>query len=364
MFTHNPQETDINSDTSAPHQPAQPPLSETRIRTALPSGPRLENSLSLPGIKSLIKNDMQTNIGCMLSTPNRDRYTSVQALLLFWQDDDETSEIQSAVRELADVFDEYYHYSFQIQAIPSSENNNSSWIWLSQQLNDFIKDGDQRDVLKIIYYAGHTYLDGNRQMVLACSRDHERSSTIQWGGIQQFLEEVCADTLIIMDSAYYPSARIVRPQGVLELIAASVSDEHFYSLDRYAFTRALAKQLRTRPTRQSSLSAAELHSNLFAYYPRIVQERNPEKEAITSYPGPLHMMMSGNSTLPSIFLSPLSQSSPMRNRLSFENNPQLHLSIRLIDGNVDVDSWNEWLRLMPKGVENVKVEGSFLATFR
>lgn len=167
MFTHDPQEMDIDSNTPAPHQPGRPPLSETRIRTPLPSGPRLEKSLSLPGIESL-KNDLQTNIGRMLSTPSRDRYTSVQALLLFWQDDDETSNIQSAVRELADVFDKYYHYSFQIQAIPSSsESCKSSWRWLSRQLNDFAEDRDQRDVLKIVYYVGHTYLDGNREMILA-----------------------------------------------------------------------------------------------------------------------------------------------------------------------------------------------------
>ncbi|KAK7413583.1 hypothetical protein QQX98_007518 [Neonectria punicea] len=364
IFTQDPQEMDIDSNTPAPHQPGRPPLSEARIRTPLPSGPRLEKSLSLPGIESL-KNDLQTNVGRMLSTPSRDRYTSVQALLLFWQEDDEVSNVQSAVRELAEVFDKYYHYTCQIQAIPSSsESCKSSWRWLSRQLNDFAEDRDQRDVLKIVFYIGHTYLDGNREMILASSRDPERASTIRWSGIQQILEEACADTLIIMDSAYYPSARMVRQQGVLELIAASVSDEHFYSLDRCAFTRALAEQLRTRATRLSPLSAAELHSHLFAHYPRIVQEKNPEKEMITSYPSPLHMMMSGNSRLPSIFLSPLYQSSPMRNSLSYENSPQLHLSIRLNDDNIDVDSWNEWLRLMPEGIKDIKVEGPFRATFR
>ncbi|KAM5342854.1 hypothetical protein ACJ41O_013820 [Fusarium nematophilum] len=365
LFAHDSQEMDIDSMPPASHQPGRPPLSEARIRTPLPSGPRLEKSLSLPGIESF-KNDLQTNVGRMLSTPSRDRYTSVQALFLFWQDDDEVANIQSAVRELAEVFDKYYHYGFQVQTIPSSSDGcKSSWRWLSRQLNEFAEDRDERDVLKIVYYVGHTYLDGNREMVLASSRDPERASTIRWSGIQQTLEEARADTLIIMDAAYYPSSRMVRQQGVLELLAASVSEEHFYSLDRCAFTRALVEQLRIRAARLSPLSVAELHANLFTHYAKIVQEKTPEKEVVTSFPSPLHMMMSGNSRLPSIFLSPVYQNSPMRSSLSsYENSPQLHLSIRLDDDNVNLESWNEWLRLMPEGIKDIKVEGPFRATFR
>lgn len=166
MFTHDSQEMDIDSNPSTSQQPGRPPLSETRIRTPLPSGPRLEKSLSLPGIESF-KNDLQTSVGRMLSTPSRDRYSSVQALLLFWQDDEDMSAVQSAVGELAEVFDKYYHFAFQIQTIPtSSEGCKSSWRWLSRVLNDFSEDNDEREVLKIVYYAGHTYLDSNREMVL------------------------------------------------------------------------------------------------------------------------------------------------------------------------------------------------------
>ncbi|EXK93924.1 hypothetical protein FOQG_05083 [Fusarium oxysporum f. sp. raphani 54005] len=362
---HDTQEMDIDSSTPGSNLPGRPPLSDARIRTPLPSGPRLEKSLSLPGIESF-KNDLQSSVGRMLSTPSRDRYSSVQVLFLFWQDDEEVPIIQTAVRELAEVFDKYYRYNFQVQAIPSSSDGcKSSWRWLSRALNEFVEDRDERDVLKIVYYAGHTYLDGNREMVLASSRNPEQASTIRWGGIQQTLEEACADTLIIMDAAYYPSSRMVRQQGVLELLAASVSEEHYYDLDRCAFTRALAEQLRVRAARLSPLSAAELHANLFSQYAKMVQDKYPEKEVLTSFPSPLHMMMSGNSRLPSIFLSPVYQNSPTRGSFSsYENSPQLHLSIRLDDDNVDLESWNEWLRLMPEGIRDVKVEGPFRATFR
>jgi hypothetical protein len=133
----------------------------------LPSGPRLEKSLSLPGIEAL-KNDLQSNASRMLSTASRTRYSAAQVLLLFWQDDDNVAAVHDSVKDLADVFDKYYHYTCQIQTIPSNtDGSKSSWRWLSRQLNDFAEDRDQRDVLKIVYYVGHTYLDGNREMVLA-----------------------------------------------------------------------------------------------------------------------------------------------------------------------------------------------------
>lgn len=165
---HESQEMDIDSGGLSSHgQVGRHSLSEARQRTPLPSGPRLEKSLSLPGIETL-KNDLQLNASRMLTTTTRSRYAAVQALLLFWQDDDDVSLVQNAVRELADIFDKQYRYTVQIQTIPSSgDGTRSSWRWLSRQLNDFAEEHDQRDVLKVVYYVGHTYLDGNREMVLA-----------------------------------------------------------------------------------------------------------------------------------------------------------------------------------------------------
>ncbi|KID87514.1 tyrosine-protein phosphatase non-receptor type 6 [Metarhizium guizhouense ARSEF 977] len=363
-FAHETQEMDIDSSPTAYHQPGRHPLSEARIRTPLPSGPRLEKSLSLPGIESL-KNELQHNVPKILSTTHRGRYNSVQVLLLFWHDDEDATTIQDAVRELAHVFDRSYHYTFHIQAIPSaSDSSKSSWRWLSRRLNDFAEDCDQRDVLKIVYYAGHTCLDGNREMILTSSMDKDQASTIRWSGMQQILEEACADVLILMDAAYYPSSKIVRRKGVLELLAASASEDHATSLGRCAFTRALSELLSARAARSAPLSVVELHALLLSHYPKIVRDTTPERETLTTFPVPLHTMMSGNSRLPSVFLSPIHHPSPTRNSFSYENNPQLHLSIRLTDDNVDIESWNEWLRLMPEGVKDVKIDGPFRPSFR
>ncbi|KKF95146.1 hypothetical protein CFO_g2502 [Ceratocystis platani] len=144
----------------------------------------------------------------MFASPNRTRYTAVHALLLYWQDDDDYH-VQNSVRELADVLEKHYKYSLQIQAIPSpSEECSSSWRWLSRKINDFAEEKDTRDVLKLVYYNGHTYLDGNREMVLASSNDRDKGYSIRWSGIQQILEEAASDTLIIMDAAYFASSNM------------------------------------------------------------------------------------------------------------------------------------------------------------
>lgn len=193
------------------------------------------------------------------------------------------------------------------------------------------------------------------------SKDAQKATTIRWSGIQQILENCTADTLLIMDAAYFPTAKMVREVGVLELIAASMSEEHQGALERCAFTMALAELLRTRATRLNPLSAAEAHSILFSNYPKMVRDKNPEREVLTSFPAPLHAMTSGNSRLPSIFLSPVTHSSPLRGS-AHDNYPLLQMSIRLNDDHVDIDTWNEWLRLMPEGVRDVKVEGPFRTT--
>ncbi|KZL73210.1 hypothetical protein CT0861_04264 [Colletotrichum tofieldiae] len=356
MYTQDPQEMDIDS----PTPPGQHRLSESRIRTPLPTGPRLDKPPMLPGIESL-KSDLQTNVSRILSTPSRSRYSSAQALLLYWQDDPDFS-VGSSVKELGEVFDQYYRYTFSITTIPSaSEACKSPWRWLSRKITDFVEDRDQRDVLKIVYYNGHSYLDGNREMVLASSKEKDKAETIRWSGIQQVLEEACSDTLIIMDAAFFPSSKMHRQQGVLELVAAAVSEEHFDALDRCTFTKVLTEHLKTRASQRftSPFSAAELHSKLLSNYPSLVQDKNPEKETITSFPSPLHMQMSGNARLPSILLAPLNIG-PLRTSLPFgTEGQQLVLSFRIGDEPIDIDNWTEWLRMMPEGVKDVRVDGPF-----
>ncbi|SPO02158.1 uncharacterized protein DNG_04831 [Cephalotrichum gorgonifer] len=337
----------------APVQPSsRSPPDESRLRTPLPSG----KPPSIPGIDSL-RAVLETHASRIFATPHRGRYAAAQVLLLYWQDDDDP-ELSAAVQDLADVFDKQYRYTFQKQKIPIvSDECRNPWRWLSQQITAFADDRDQRDVLKILYYNGHSYLDRNRQMALASSRDTEKATTIRWSGIQQILEEACSDTLIIMDAAYFPSPNVERKQGVLELIAAASSEEHFRLLDRCAFTRALTEELRSkaRGPNNGSLTAAHLHAKLMSTYPKMIQDKNPGNDYITSFPAPLHLQITGNPRLPSIQLCRLHRTS-----LPFaadHSGPQIQMSMRLKDDFFDIENWAEWLRVMPEGVRDVRVEG-------
>ncbi|KAI1209691.1 uncharacterized protein F4807DRAFT_460438 [Annulohypoxylon truncatum] len=362
-FTQDPQEMEIDSTPAAPNNaqstPGRPPLSDARIRTPLPSGPRLEKPMPnsplaattnhytpLPSIDS-VKADLESAASRILASPHRSRYSSVCALLIYWQDD-ESPGVASAVEELGIVFDKYYRYAFEILKIPSSASDGctNSWRWLSRIINEFTDKSDTRDVLKLV------------------SRDRAKASTIRWSGIQQILEEARSDTLIMMDAAYYPSSKMVRQKGVLEVIAASSSEEYFDVLDRNSFTRTLIDQLRTRATQRfpNPLSAAELHSKLLSIYPKIIQDKHQEKGLLLGFPSPLHIQISGNSRLPSITLSP---PQPPRTIYSPENHhgPQLTFSMRLTDEALNLESWAEWLRMMPEGIKDIKVEGPY-TTFR
>lgn len=199
---------------------------------------------------------------------------------------------------------------------------------------------------------------------MTSSRDAKKASFARWSTLQQPLEQASSDVLVIMDAAFYPCTRIIRQHGVFEVLAASLSEDHIASLGRCTFTKALAEQLRIRAGRGKPLSVVELHSVLLSAYPKMVQDRHPDNETLLSFPTPLHMMTSGNSRLPSVFINPIQQNSPLRSSFTYENSPQIQLTIKLTDDNVDLDSWSEWLRLIPESAKDVRIDGPFRASFR
>lgn len=199
---------------------------------------------------------------------------------------------------------------------------------------------------------------------LASSNHADRASAIRWSAVQQFFENARSDALLIMDCAYYPSYKTVRQQGMLELIAASAGEDHVELLGRNTFTRALTDLLRLRAVQQykEPFSAGELHSKLLSLYPQLIRERNPGKELITNFPTPLGMQLSGLKTLPSILIAPLRGRGPPP--APPEGGTHLTLTFRLEDGSFNADSWAEWLRSMPQGIREVKVEGPYRNTLR
>ncbi|KAL2161405.1 hypothetical protein VTH06DRAFT_7966 [Thermothelomyces fergusii] len=363
-FAH--ESRDVDMDTSpTTRQHAQPALGEPRIRTPLPSGPRPDNKhVSLPPFPGFdsFRADLQGSVDRILASPFRSRYASVSVLLVRWQDDDDPG-VQNAMNELAKMLHEIYHYTVQIKTIPSStEGSGSPFLWLSHVVTEFVAEHNQRDCLTIFYYNGYSYLDADRQSVLASSKHADPAAAIRWSHIQQLFENSRSDALLLMDCAYYPTHSSARRFGMLELIAASAGEDHVELLGRSAFTRALTEQLRTRAAQpfREPFSVAELHSKLTSLYPGMVRERNPEKPAIASFPTPLSLQLSGTKTLPSILLAPLRHDAPA----APANGLQISMTFRLTDDPFNMDSWAEWLRMMPGGITEVRVEGPYRDTFR
>ncbi|KAI3394390.1 hypothetical protein diail_2857 [Diaporthe ilicicola] len=411
-YTYEPQGMDLDQSPTSQQtvQSSSTDAQARTIRTPLPSGPRLERTaqavMSLPGIDTF-RSDLQGHASSIIANPTRSRYSAVYALLLVWEDE-KNDAVKQSVEELRSVLDRHYHYTFDVDAIPSDEPERS-WRWLSRRMDQFMGTNDQRDVLKILYYNGRTLLDGNRAMVLArwlsastastigrnmfmgidtnlepldamlhdgvpsadkhvsSSTESEQPRTIRWSAVQPFLEQAIADTLVIMDAKYFGVPTAARRRGTLEVIAAGTFEEQAANpLARCAFTQALSQNLRTRAARTKPFSAADLHAQLLAEYPKIVQELSCDRELLTNFPAPLHLQLADSHNVPSILIAPLQRSRPPSiESVASSSSPGAQLSLTLrLDREPDADCWAEWLRLMPDGVRDVKVEGSFRSALR
>lgn len=355
--THEPEETGLERSPTGqqPGQQSSPETQSRATRTPLPSGPRLERTaqavISLPSI-DIFRSQLQSATSKIISNPNRSRYSAVRALLLHW-DNEQLTEVKDVVDELGSVLNEHYDYMYEADAIPLQ----SSRGWLLQRLIEFMRENDHRDVLKIVYYNGHTYLDENRCMILADSKEPKEACEIRWSSIQHLFEEAVSDTLVIMDAPYFGLPEAIRKRGVLEILAAGSFEEHASPLGRCAFTRALIHKLRTQAPRPKPFSAAELHAQLVSEYPRIIQDLTPDRAFLTKFPAPLHMQLSGSNNVPSILLAPLRRQCSWP-KLEDLSSPDMQLCMTFqLDKDPNMEQWLDWLRLMPDGVKEIKVEG-------
>ena len=90
------------------------------------------------------------------------RYRSVHVLLLSWEDDDLDPPCSGEIQRLRSVFEDRYRFAVEEWRIPSDRRSHKM---CGDKLNDFVQAHEHRDVLLIIYYAGHGSLDRNRQCI-------------------------------------------------------------------------------------------------------------------------------------------------------------------------------------------------------
>ncbi|KAK4201794.1 hypothetical protein QBC40DRAFT_48751 [Triangularia verruculosa] len=380
ILVQDPEEMDVEPTPFLQSQLNQANPHDSRIRTPLPSGPRPERPTSMFPVAGLesFRADLQGSASRILASPLRSRYANISAMLVRWQDDEDEG-AKNDMEELARVFKADYNYSVKTKYIPTSgDPGNSSYLWLNREVNEFVTAYNQRDTLKVFYYSGHSYLGEDRDTMISSSKKATPGTDIPWKMIQGMFENICSDALIILDCAYYPLYQQVRRQGMLELIAASAGEDHVELLGRSAFTRAVTEQLKLRAVQKfkEAYSATELHAKLVSRYPSLVREQNPEKETITTFPTPLFVQLSGNKVLPSILLAPLivrqhhqQPSGDMTPTPYTPDSPAaggstISLTFQMSDDTFNMESWAEWLRSMPQGIRDLKVEGPFRNTFR
>lgn len=90
------------------------------------------------------------------------RYRSVHVLLLSWEDDDLDPPCSEKIQRLRDVFENRYRFAVEEWKIPSDRRSHKM---CGNKLDAFVQAHEHRDVLLIIYYAGHGSLDRNRQCI-------------------------------------------------------------------------------------------------------------------------------------------------------------------------------------------------------
>ena len=75
------------------------------------------------------------------------------------------------------------------------------------------------------------------------------------------------------------------------------------------------------------------------------------------------MQMAGNARLPSILLAPVMRNMPLAIE-SPQTGIQMSFTFKLCEDSVNLDTWADWLRMMPEGIKDVRVEGPYRNTLR
>ncbi|KAK3953540.1 hypothetical protein QBC32DRAFT_209897 [Pseudoneurospora amorphoporcata] len=369
LSTPSPEFMDI--DSSPTQQPIRSSFSESRVRTPLPSKPRQDraSTVSFPqpngGLSNgniLTSNSHGATVGASEGFAT-DRYRRVSALFLRWQDDGDPALINH-MDEFSEVLGEYYDCSCQTKIIPSANQHHNTSMWVLDEILQFLKT-DTEDELKILYWSSHSYLDDDRQMILASSRNSEAqpASCIRWSAIQALLDHASPDVVVIMDAAYYPNQYrfMRRTNRSLEVLVASTQA----NLERGVFTRALSDQLRTRARLKllGGMSIADLHarvttSSLLTIGARLQEPLGSDVGGITLpplssiSPVPLHLQFTGGPRTSSIILTPKLNGELVAMAGSEEGNGRkggaggLVYTFRVPAG-ANQDLWEEYLSTLP-----------------
>ena len=106
------------------------------------------SSRHIPNVERLAQ-DPVTAVKSAWSTNRGNRYSTVNVLLVGWEDDD--LHVNTEIDDLGFLFKDQYRYDVQKYQIPSLKPDRA----LKERVLAFLKEGDREDSLLIFYYTGH-----------------------------------------------------------------------------------------------------------------------------------------------------------------------------------------------------------------
>jgi len=109
---------------------------------------------------------LQLAANTLFPNDSTSRYTKTSVLILSWEDEDPELPVSIEISRLSYVFEHVYQFEVESWKIPTK----NSHFELNQKIGAFVKpEDDDRQHLKIVYYAGHARLAKNRTLVWAGS---------------------------------------------------------------------------------------------------------------------------------------------------------------------------------------------------
>ncbi|KAH7327414.1 hypothetical protein BKA65DRAFT_554973 [Rhexocercosporidium sp. MPI-PUGE-AT-0058] len=222
------------------------------------------------------------------------RYTCVTVLMISWQDEDPRLPVSLEIAELIRVFTDIYHYDVEEFKIPALNPHYA----LNRKIMGFVEPApNDKEHLKIVYYAGHGRLTKTRLLEWTSGRDKPRSHpqsripSVQWSGIQVLLEQAESDALILLDCCAAGTSNAGGGSGVTELIAACPYNGTANGVGPYSFTNALVVELKELSLKRS-FSVGELYSNIFLRAQCQLSEHGRDR------PAPIHLPLTRQSKFP------------------------------------------------------------------
>jgi hypothetical protein len=151
-------------------------------------------------------------------------------------------------------------------------------------------------------------------LILPCSSNNQKCSTVTYTGIQHSLEQAESDVLILLDSCSSGIGDAGEGHGVTELMAACAFDTIANGVGHYSFTKALTTELRFL-SQKRSFPVVELYTRVYCR----AQHHMPQGIKNERHPAPIHLLLTRDDLFPRGLQLSIQERSSAQNQ---ENGPE------------------------------------------